>query len=343
MAAGTLLGATNLSLLDVARRLNPDGSAAIIAEVMAHYNEILDDIPFIEGNTETGMKTTVRSGLPTATWRSLNQGVVRTKSTTSQIIENCGMLEAYSDVDKDLALMARDVSAFRFQEDKGHIEGMSQQMASALFYGDTTVYPDRFVGIAPRYYSLATTVQTYGQIIDALGTGSDLTSIYLVGWGSDTVHGIYPRGSIAGLIQQDLGEVTILDSSNNPYQGFRTHFQWKCGLCVRDYRYIVRIANIDLSDLLTSGDASDTSANIIKYMSIALDLIPPAAASRLVFYCNQKVRAMLRVKFLSKSNTWITLDQLQSPAGITRPTLQFQGYPVRRVDEITNIETRITV
>ena len=333
---------TNLSLLDVARRLNPDGSAAVIAEIMAHYNEILDDIPFIEGNTETGIKTTVRSALPTATWRSLNSGVVRTKSTTNQIIENCGMLETYSDVDKDLALMARDVSAFRFQEDKGHVEGMSQQMASTLFYGDTSVYPDRFVGFAPRYYSLTSTVATYGQMIDAKGTGSDNTSIWLVGWGSDTVHGIYPRGSMAGLVQQDLGEVTILDPSVNPYQGYRTHFQWKCGLCVRDYRYVVRICNIDISDLETAGDTSDTSTNIIKYMSMALDKIPPAAASRLVFYCNQRVRAMLRVKFLSKSNTWVTLDNLQSPAGITRPTLQFMGYPVRRVDELTVAEARIT-
>ena len=341
MAIGTVLTATNLSLLDVARRLDPDGSAAVIAEIMAHYNEILDDIPFVEGNTETGMKTTVRSALPTATWRSLNQGVIRTKSSTNQIIENCGNLEAYSDVDKDLALMARDVSAFRFQEDKGHIEGMSQQMASALFYGDTSVYPDRFVGIAPRYYSLATTVQTYGQIIDAGGTAT-LTSIYLVGWGSDTVHGIYPRGSKAGLVQEDLGETTIIDANTLPYQGYRTHFQWKCGLCVRDYRYIVRIANINIATLETAGDVSDTSANIIKYMSQALDKIPPAAASRLVFYCNQRVRAMLRVKFLSKSNTWVTLDQLQSPAGITRPTLQFMGYPVRRVDEITNTEDRVT-
>ena len=342
MAAGTLLGATNLSLIDVARRLNPDGSAAVIAEILAHYNEILDDIPFIEGNTETGMKTTVRSALPTATWRSLNQGVVRTKSTTKQIIENCGMLEAYSDVDKDLALMARDVSAFRFQEDKGHVEGMSQQMAKALVYGDPSVSTDQFIGLAPRYYNTTTTLNIANQMIDAGGTGADNTSIWLVGWGSDTVHGIYPKGSMAGLIQQDLGEVTILDSSVNPFQGYRTHFQWKCGLCVRDCRYIVRICNIDVSDLLTTGDTSDTSANIIKYMSQALDRIPPAAASRLVFYCNQTVRAMLRVKMLSRSNTWVTLDQLQSPAGITRPTLQFMGYPVRRLDEISSAEARIT-
>jgi len=336
MIAGTF----NLSLLDVARRLDPDGSAAIIAEIMSQKNAILDDIPFIEGNTETGMKTTVRSALPTATWRSLNQGVVRTKSTTKQIIENCGMLEAYSDVDKSLARMARDINAFRLQEDKGHVEGMSQQMAEALFYGDTTVYPDRFVGIAPRYYSLATTVQSYTQIIDALGT-TTLTSIYLVAWGSDTVHGIYPRGSKAGLEQQDLGEVSINDADNNPYQGYRTHFKWDCGLCVRDYRNIVRIANIDITALQTAGDSSDTSANLIKYMCLALDLLPENSGSP-VFYANKTVMSMLRVKLLSKSNVHLSISDITSSNGITRPTLQFMGVPIRRVDQIVNTETEIT-
>jgi len=335
------LSTNNLSLLDVARRLDPDGKPAVIAEVMAHYNEILDDIPFIEGNTETGNKTTIRGSLPTPAFRLINQGIVPGKSTTKQIMETCGIMEAYSEVDVDLAKMARDIAAFRFQEDKGYIEAMSQLMASTLIYGDTSVYPDRFVGLAPRYYSLTNTVTTYGQILDCGGT-SNLTSMWLVGWNSDTVHGIYPKGSMAGLVQQDLGEETIYDASMGRYQAYRTHFQWKCGLCVRDYRFVVRLANIDIAALETTSDSSDTSCNLIKFMSQALDKIPPSGSSRLVFYCNQRVRAMLRVKMLSRSNYFITLDNLQGPGGITRPTLQFMGYPVRRIDEITNSESRIT-
>jgi len=336
------LTSDKLSLLDVARRLDPDGKAAMIAEVLTHYNEILDDIPFMEGNLPTGHKTTIRGSLPVPAWRLLNQGVTRTKSTTKQITETCGMLEAYSEVDKDLAEMATDVSAFRYGEDKAFIEAMGQTMASTLFYGDTSVYPDRFVGFGPRYYSLATTVTTYGQIIDCDGTGSDNTSIWLVGWNSDTCHGIYPKGSKAGLVQEDLGLQTVYDSSVNPFQAYRSHFQWKAGLCVRDYRYVVRLANIDISDLETAGDASDTSANLVKYMSKALDLIPPIGSSKLVFYMNNRVKSMLRVKFLSRSNTWVTLDNLQGPGGITRPTLNFMGYPIRRVDELTVAEARIT-
>jgi len=310
---------------------------------MNQNNAILDDMPFVEGNTETGIKTTHRTGLPTATWRSLNYGVQRSKSTTGQLIENCGMLEAYSDIDKDLAVMSRDVKAFRLGEDKGHIEGMGQQMADALFYGDTTLYPDRFVGIAPRYYSLATTVSTYGQIIDALGT-TTLTSIYLVGWGTDTVHGIYPRGSQAGLIQEDKGQVTLYDAAGGKYEGFSTHFQWKCGLCVRDYRYIVRIANIDITALKTAGDTTDTSANLFKLMCIAIDMIPTEVSSKLVFYANKDVMSMFRVKLMSKSNMFLTVSDVTTSAGIPRlGTLNFMGIPIRRVDKIVNTETRITV
>ena len=334
-----VLGFANLSLLDVAKRLDPDGKAAAIAEVMTTNHEILDDIPFVEGNLPTGHKSTLRASIPTPTWRLLNQGVTRVKTTTNQIVTTCGMMENYSDIDKDLALLNGNTQAFRMQEDSGIIEGMSQSLATTLMYGDTDVNPERFVGLAPRYYTLAGSA-TSGNIINAAGAAA-LTSIWLVGWGPKKAFGIYPKGSKAGLDQQDLGEVTALDGNGNPYQAYRTHYQHKVGLVVEDWRYVVRICNINTTALLTAGDVNDTSANIIKLMSVAIDAIPTTGSARLVFYCNQIVRAMLRVKFMSRSNTWMTLENLQGPGGIMRPTLSFMGIPVRRVDEITSAETAV--
>ena len=338
------LSTEHLTLYDVARRSDPDGKAAVIAEVLAQSNEILDDIPWVEGNLPTGHKTTLRGSLPTPTWRLLNQGVAPTKSGTKQITEVCGMMEAYSQIDVSLANMARDVAAFRLSEDKAFIEGMAQTLAYTLFYGNEDgTEPEKFLGFTGRYYSLATTVTTYGQIIDAGGAGADNTSIWLVAWGENSVHGIYPRGSKAGLSQQDLGEQTVLDSSNNPYQAYRTHFKWDCGLCVRDYRSVVRIANIDNSDILTAGDAADSSANLLKYMSVAIDKIKPVGgSSRLVFYANDTVLSMLRVKLMNKSNVQITLEQMQGAGGIQRPTLHFMGVPVRLVDQLGIAEAEIT-
>jgi len=334
-----VLGFANLSLLDVARRIDPDGKAAAIAEVMNASHEILEDIPFVEGNLPTGHKSTLRASVPTPTWRLLNQGVVRVKTQTNQITTTCGMMENYSDIDKDLALLNGNTQGFRMQEDKGIIEGMSQSLATTLIYGDTDINPERFVGLAPRYYTLAGSA-TSGNIINAAGAAA-LTSIWLVGWAPDKVFGIYPKGSKAGLEQQDLGEVTALDATGNPYQAYRTHYQHKVGLVVADWRYVVRICNINTTALLTAGDVADTSANIIKMMSMAIDIIPTAGSARLVFYCNQVVRAMLRVKYMSRSNSWITLENLQGAGGIMRPTLGFMGIPVRRVDEIVSTETAI--
>lgn len=338
------------TLLDVARRLDPDGKIARIAEILAQYNEVLDDIPWIEGNLPTGHKTTVRATIPTPTWRLINQGVVPVKSQSNQITESCGMMEAYSEIDYALAQLNGNTPEWRMSEDAAVLEGMNQMLSSTLIYGDTSVNPERFVGLAARYYTYLTSgsapVQSDGpqfNVIDGKGTGSDNTSIWLVGWGEDTVHGIYPKGSKAGLTMEDLGKQTLLDS-NTPqgrYEGYRTHFKWDCGLSVRDWRYVVRTCNIDASDLATASDASDTSGNIMKYMSQMIDKIPPSGRSRMVFYMNQATRAMLRVKILNKGNTWLDISDWVDGRQMPRPTLQFQGIPVRRVDSITNTEAHI--
>lgn len=337
-----VLSATNLTLLDWARRVDPNGKIATVAEVLNKYNEILDDMVWKEGNLPTGHKTTLRGSVPAGTWRLLNVGIQPQKSTTKQITETCGMLENYSEVDKDLAMLNGNTDDFRFSEDLAVIEGMNQSLATAIIYGDTSVNPEQFVGLMPRYYGLSTAV-TSANVIGAGGTtASNNTSIYLIGWSDDTVHGIFPNGSKAGLQVQDLGEQTIYDAALGRYQALRTHFQFKAGICVRDWRYVVRICNIDITNLETATDGTDTSANIMKYMSMALDKLPPNGNVRPVFYMNQRVRAMLRAKLIAKSNLYLTLENMVGGSGITRPTLMFQGFPCRRVDAILNTEAVVT-
>ena len=77
-------GNTNMTLMDYARRADPDGKIQRIAEMMDETNEILTDLVFVEGNTTTGHKTTIRTGLPTVAWRQINKGVQPSKSQTRQ-------------------------------------------------------------------------------------------------------------------------------------------------------------------------------------------------------------------------------------------------------------------
>ena len=124
------LNATKLTLLDWAKRLDPDGKTAVLAELLAQRNEVLQDMMFKEGNLPTGSVISIRTGLPTVYWRSLNAGVQSSKSTSAQITEACGILEAYSELDADLAELNGNDNAFRLSESIAFLEAMNQEFQS---------------------------------------------------------------------------------------------------------------------------------------------------------------------------------------------------------------------
>ncbi len=323
------VGSTNPTLIDVATRTEGDGKIAkTIVELLNETNAIIDDATFMECNDGSSHKTTIRSGLPSPTWRQLNYGVQPTKSTTVQVKDATGMLEAYAEVDKSLADLNGNTAEFRLSEDRPHIEGMNQSFADTLFYGNTTSNPERFMGLAPRYNSLS--AENGSNIISGAGAGADNTSIWLAVWSPNTLHALYPKGSMAGIQHKDLGEQTLLDAANGRYQGYRTHYKWDCGLSLRDWRYVVRIANIDISDLTKTGS---TGADIVDLMVQALELVPNLQMGRAVFYCNRTISSFLRRQMANKSNVHLSLDEIGG-----KKVLGFDGVPVKRVDAILNSE-----
>lgn len=318
-----------LNLVDVAKMLDPSGNIGPVAEILNESNPIIEDIPWKEGNLPTGHRIIRRATVPTPTWRKLNEGVTDTKATTLQVDETCGMLEAYCTVDKKIADLNGNTASFRAGQDKAHIEGMSQEFADTLFYGDASSAPEEFNGLSPRL----DTIGTY--VLDGGGSGSDNTSIYLVGWGP--VYGIFPRASKAGLDMEDKGQVTVGDATNGYYEGYRTHYVWESGLAVEDTRYLIRLANIDASDLATYGATSDSSINLIQYMIRMQNLLPNMAACRPVFYVNRTVKTWLDIMVQDKHNVYLTMNDY---AG--RPTTFFRGIPVKQCDAITDSETAIS-
>lgn len=320
------------TLIDVAQRLDPDGKVSAVAELLNETNEVLDDAVFLEANDGTGHKTTIRSGLPSATWRQLNYGVQPTKSTTVQIKDSCGMLEAYAEIDKSLADLNGNAAAFRMSEDRAFIEGMNQGFVDTLIYGNTATNPERFMGLAPRYNSLS--AENASNIISGSGSGSDNTSVWLVVWGPNTVHGIYPKGSKAGLQHNDKGQVTLEDAAGGKYEGYRTHYKWDCGLTLRDWRYVVRIANIDVSDLTAT---AATGANLMDLMIQALEIVPNLSMGKPVFYCNRTVKSFLRRQMLNKSNVHLNMSEV---AG--KHVMGFDGVPVKKCDAILSNEAAVS-
>lgn len=333
------LDVKNPTLLDVSRRLDPNGNIDTIVEILNQTNDILTDMVWKEGNLPTGHKTTIRTGLPNPTWRKLYGGVQPTKSTTAQVTDTCGMLEAYAEIDKALADLNGNTAAFRLSEDQAHIEGMSQAMATTLFYGDESTTPERFTGLAPRFNSLS--AANAENIIDGGGTGSDNTSIWLCVWGDQTGHGIYPKGSKAGLSMSDKGQVTIenADGANGRMEGYRTHYRWDCGMSIRDWRYFVRIPNIDVSALTTDGTATDRAnaqKALINRMISASERIPSFGKGRAVWYVNRTIREALRLGILERVSNNLSWETVEGKRVMT-----FDDIPVRRVDALLNTEARV--
>lgn len=333
---GAALSTGALTLADWAKRLDPDGKVPTIVELLSQTNELLTDMRWVEGNLPTGHRTTVRTGLPAVAWRLLNAGVAASKSTTAQIDEQAGMLESWSEVDKDLALLNGNINSFRLSEAMAFIEAMNQEMAQTLFYGNGGLAPEEFTGLSPRYSSLS--AGNGRNILNGGGTGSDNMSVWLVNWSENTCHGIFPKGSKAGLIHEDKGEVIIQSQggvAGNRMVALVERWQWKAGIALRDWRHVVRIANIDVSNIVAGTSAADLTDLMIR----AIHRIPTLKMGRPAFYMNRTAMEMLDIQGRADviSGGGLTYTDID---GKRRAT--FRGIPLNVCDALLETEAQVT-
>ena len=322
------------TLIDWVKRRDSNGNLAQIVELLNQTNDVIDDIPWMESNDTAAHLVTQRTSLPKGTWRGPNQGIAASKSTTAQILEAMGNLEDYSKVDVLIANQRGDAAAYRRSEDAAFLEGMAQTVVQNWFYGNAATNPRGFTGLSPRYNSLA--AENAENIIDCGGTGSDNTSIWLVGYGERAIHGLFPLGQFGGLKARNLGEDTAVDSSGLEFQVYRTHFQWQCGLAVEDWRWAVRAANIDVSDLALAGKAGYVGNDLIDTMISMTYLVPNMTAAKLVFYVNRRIAAALHKLARVDATGTITVEAIGG-----KPITMFLGIPVKRVDQLLETEARV--
>lgn len=333
------IGNTVLTFADIAKRVDSSGKTSHIVEMLGQSNPIIDDLLVKECNDGTGELTTVRTGLPAVYWRSANAGVPTSASKTAQVRETTGVMEAYSEIDVLVARRSGDARRSRLSEATAFLEAMSQEAASTLFYGNAGVSPEEFSGLSIRYSTVNTaTAPIAANVIDAGGTGSDNCSIWLLGVGEQTLHAIYPQGEMAGLQHQDLGEVTIESAggigNGTRMQAYRDHWSWHLGITVKDWRFNVRIANIDVSNLVGISSAADLTNFMIK----ATHRIPYPGMAKFYWYMNRTCFQMLDIQ---------RRDDVVAGGGLTYENIDgkrvptFRTYPIRVCDALLENEARV--
>lgn len=334
MATNSVLA---LTLADWAKRLDPNGKTPKIAELLTQRNEILEDMLFMEGNLPTGHQITQRTGLPSVAYRLINNGVIPSKSTTAQIVEQSGMLESYSQVDKKLANLNSNVKAFRLSEAKAFIEAMNQQMASTVIYGNQGINPEQFTGFAARFSAISGAGNA-SHVINGGGLGSVNTSIWLVVWGENTVAGIFPKGSKAGLSHDDKGEVLIQNAGGVTgalMEALVDHWAWDAGIALMDWRFVVRICNVDVTNLV----AQASNADLITLMIKAIYRIPNLKLGNPVFYMNRTAAEFLDIQRRLDVRTG---GQLSYDVVDGKRIMTFRGIPIKIVDAILETEAVIS-
>jgi hypothetical protein len=320
------------TLLDIAKMTDPQGRIAKIAEVLTIDSPLIGDMPWVEANGPDGHLLTIRNALPGLAWRKFNQGVVPSKGSTGQFTETCGMLDGISKVDKRLAERNGNAAEFRSKQDMAFVASYKRTLETAFFYSSTKTNPEQIMGLAPRLDAL-TGIPYASQVIKhtAVPDGvNDQSSIWLVGWAPDKVYGIYPKGSKVGLDMQDMGEELESDGAGGQFRAYRSYFSWNVGLAVEDARYLVRIANIDNTQLVGTGNT------LIDKMTDALEQIQSLEGCKPVFYMNRKIRAFLRKQINATTASQLTFETV---AG--KQVLHFGEVPIHRTDALLNTEATI--
>jgi len=328
------LGNTFVDLIDIYKQQDGRGQFVPIIEMLLEMNPMLEDAIAIECNKGTTHLHTVRSGLPNVTWGKLYQGIPNSKGKTAQVEDTTGFVEGLSTIDKRLLDLSTNEGAVRLSEAQAYLEAMANEVATKMIYGNNASDPEEFMGFSPRFNSLS--ASNGNQIIDSGGVGSDNTSIWFVTWGDNQCSVLYPKGTSAGVQREDMGQQRVLDSAGNAYYAMEEKFTHHIGLAVKDWRYVSRIANIDVSNMQAG------SVALYDFMRKAYYKLQNrrVAGGKIAIYCNRDVMEALDALATNAgaSDSFVRLKPMEIEG---KEVLTYRGIPIRETDAIINTEARV--
>jgi hypothetical protein len=338
------IGNTYPQLID----MHKASAEGMVIELLKQNNPILDDAIATPCNMDALHRHSIRTGYPSVSWGRLYKGVKASKATMQQVDDTTGFLQARSEIDVNLLKLAPDPAKARLVDSAPYLEVMNQEMATGIFYHNTDTTPEKFKGLAARFNLYNTNIpdptkpNIANQVVHGGGAGSDNTSIWFVTWADHATSLLYPKQSKAGVSILDKGEEPVADANGDKYYAKVTMFEWHIGAFVKDYRYNVRIANIDVSDMLAG--TVDLWALLRKaYYRMFQVYGIGALGGKSAIYMNRQVLETLDAQstdraLLAANPNYTALGQTQVEGRIVRT---YRDMPIRMTDAILNTEALV--
>jgi hypothetical protein len=331
----------SMTLADLAQTFgNGNEAIRILVNYMSEQTALAQDVMWRATNKDTEYIFRVANALPAVQFRSINEGVFPTRGSATIITETCSLMESTFIIDKELMDISPDKQIYRLEQAQNHLEAFMQKFSEELWYGNRSGDPRGLQGLSERYSTLAGPAGD--QILDAGGTGNNNASIWIITHGDRSFHGLYPKNTRAGFEHIAGGKENIQDKTDAAtgaiatYEGYLDRFKWRVGIALPDWRQIVRICNISVSDLLTAGTASDTSADLLLLMTRAANRLKSVTQGRIAIYMNREVKEAWEIQLLNKQNLALTFD---SATG--KIVTGFHGWPIKIDDMLISAEERV--
>jgi hypothetical protein len=313
---------------------------------------MLIDAPWVEANDQHTHTFVRRTKLISGGAVGYNEGVPNSIGKAEQVTEGLMTLAARCEFDERLLRRESNENLIRMQEAVGAIEGLSQTLSKYIKYGNGAiadadyatktalllddgtyigaVNPKAIKGIVARgdFDGLAD-----DSVRGAGGSGAGaVTSIYMIEWGPDTVHFVYPKGDPGmGLAHVDRGLEKVYSSTTKSFYAKVSTFEAGVGLIIKDPRAIQRLCNITPSSTTTTD--SMLGDDNIKQLIDMLAALPTYGGNNPVIYVPRLVWAQMQKNAYDKANGFYPA---KDPWGA--PAIEFMGVPIRLDEGIITTE-----
>lgn len=336
---------TSLTVAELIRREDPDGTLSELIDVISQENHILDYITWIECNNGVYHEDTRTVSEPSGQERSYDEGVGKEAGVTEKVTEPTCMLDGISEVDYAKYLHSADPDGYRLQEDGFFLRGMTKTLVSRLFDGDRSTYPRRITGINNRAdYNTLSSSYVFDNAGGNASSTANKTSVYFIQFGAKMVNLVYPRhdpsgGGVLPIKSEDFGKSIINQSGTSEakkYPAWQMWFSASFGLFVHDPRCIKRIVNISTSNI----DGVDDFAWHEDSMIDAFNQLEYNGAGTVIL-CNRTVLSQAHKRANEKGNAFFTVET-EGEGPFAHPVVRFMGIPMARTDQIGNDGAQIS-